>query len=323
MHNDALPLAGIDVMDLLGSEWQSGSDDSEEESAQGGNRQPLKGVAGESVHRRAAPRRVAQRHVGNQIGQNRTGQKKPALRVVPSRDIEREWLAELGHLADTSGHTEASSHELVLAGVDEVGRGALAGPVSVGIATVTAATSDSFPAGLRDSKMLTPTAREALIAPCEQWVQAWAVGSASPHEIDRFGIIEALRIAAARATRVLADRGIHIDGVLLDGTHNWWTPTGLFEIDCAREEERDGIPELPDVPVRMVVKGDAHCAVIAAASVLAKVTRDSYMVDIAQRYPGYSFECNKGYASAAHRRALIDRGPTEIHRISWHLPGVR
>lgn len=289
-------------------------------------------------------------------------------RMVPSRDIEREWLNELADFVAAAEGREAASHELVLAGVDEVGRGALAGPVSVGIATITPQTSDSFPVGLRDSKMLTPTAREALIDPCDQWVHSWAVGSASPQEIDRFGIIAALRIAAARAVRILADRGVHIDGVLLDGQHNWWSPTGLLDsrgelygdlyggqtgapekesisepavLGSAMPETAASNPpvlgstaldltalepsvlEPPDVPVRTVVKGDAQCAVVAAASVLAKVTRDSYMLDMAQRYPGYFFERNKGYASAQHKRALEELGPSDIHRLSWHLPGVQ
>lgn len=237
---------------------------------------------------------------------------------VPSRTIEKEYIAQLKQ--------EKRSGHVYLAGVDEVGRGSLAGPVAVGIAVIDERTSDSFPATLRDSKQLTPAGREALIEPCSQWVRAWSVGKASPREIDEYGIIAALRIASARAVCEIERSGITIDAVLLDGSHNWWTPAGLFELDAAGGvigAIGQEIPQPPDLPVRTIVKGDAQCAVIAAASVLAKVMRDTDMVQLAEKYPQYSWENNKGYSSPSHIAALKKYGPTEMHRRSWHLPGVK
>ncbi|MCI5825430.1 MAG: ribonuclease HII [Arcanobacterium sp.] len=267
-----------------------------------------------------AVERAEQRSVGHRFIPGVPSALSVSKAAVGESNNAHSWVSA----PSASGAAGTAAHDsVVLAGVDEVGRGALAGPVSVGIAAITAGTSDSFPAGLRDSKLLTPARREALIEPCERWVHAWAVGSASAAEIDQYGIIAALRIAAARAAHELWEHGVRIDGVLLDGTHNWWSPVGLFELDAAGAPLSERTLEPPDVPVRTVVKGDAQCAVVAAASVLAKVVRDAYMVELAQRYPGYSFERNKGYASAAHVRALERLGPSEIHRTSWHLPGVK
>ena len=237
-------------------------------------------------------------------------------RIVPSRTIERSYLEELSRKYDL--------HRTVyLAGVDEVGRGSLAGPVTVGVAVVTNETSDSFPVGLRDSKQLTAAAREALFEPCSQWVTAWAVGSAQPSEINRYGIIAALRIAAARAVEQIAAQGIKIDAVLLDGSHNWWSPAGLFELGADGEPLSENVPQPPDIEVKTIVKGDAQCAVVAAASVLAKVQRDSYMVALADKFPQYHWDTNKGYSSAAHIAALKEYGASSMHRTAWRLPGVK
>ena len=201
----------------------------------------------------------------------------------------------------------------LLAGVDEVGRGSLAGPVSVGICVISEATPDAFPAGLRDSKLLSPARREVLDPLCRQWGLDLAVGHAGPEIVDDEGIIVALRRAAASALTHLASRGHAPDAVLLDGSHNWWAEDSLF----------DETPILPQLPVRMQVKGDASCAVVAAASVAAKVERDRLMVALDERYPGYDWASNKGYASARHIEGLRRLGPSPLHRVSWHLPGVR
>lgn len=242
--------------------------------------------------------------------------------IVPTREIEKEYLAELSQLAQPSRISPDAVDSICLAGVDEVGRGALAGPVSVGIAVIDCATSDSFPATLRDSKQLSARAREALIEPCAQWVRAYAVGSATATEIDTYGIVVALRIAAARASQILEDQGVHISGVLLDGKHNWWSRKGLFETTRQGSLIPESVPVPPQVPVRTVIKGDAKCAVIAAASVFAKVARDTYMVNVNDHYPYYGWDRNKGYSSSEHIEALACYGASEEHRRSWHLPGV-
>lgn len=193
-----------------------------------------------------------------------------------------------------------------LACVDEVGRGALAGPVCVGIAVVDMHTSPHFPQGLRDSKMLTARRREELVEPVKAWVADWAVGWASNEIVDRYGIIQALRWAASDAVTKLT-KDFH--AVLLDGSANWWDSSDLF-----------APVNLPEVPVVMQVKGDAHCGGIAGASVLAKVMRDAYMVDVED--PGYGFAAHKGYSSPKHIAALGELGPSPLHRRSWKLPGL-
>lgn len=202
----------------------------------------------------------------------------------------------------------------VVVGIDEVGRGALAGPVSVGAVAV--APCEAWPDGLADSKQLTRAAREALATPLAGFGVGRAVGHASAAEIDAHGIVAALRLAGLRALASLAAEGIAPDAVLLDGTHDWLTapPADLFA-------DPDAAPE-PTPPVTMVVKGDGRCASIAAASVLAKVERDAIMRAAHADHPAYGWEANKGYGAAAHLAALRELGPSPLHRVSWRLPGA-
>ena len=160
----------------------------------------------------------------------------------------------------------------IVAGMDEVGRGALAGPVAVGVAFI-GIDAAPVPEGLTDSKALTARRREALVDPVREWTLACAVGYASPQEIDDWGIIAALRLAGRRALAEVASHGLVPGGVLLDGSHDWLSaPDDLFgAIDGP------GDPFGVDLPVQMQVKADASCAVVAAASVLAKVERDHLM----------------------------------------------
>jgi ribonuclease HII len=207
-----------------------------------------------------------------------------------------------------------------LAAMDEVGRGALAGPVTVGVVVVTA-TIGRVPPGLADSKLLTPAAREKLVTPIRRWVTEYAVGHASPAEIDSIGIIAALRTAGQRALRALSGP---VDAVLLDGNHNYLTTPAvlaeqtddppLFElaVDPARPVE-------PRVHVR--IKADMTCAAVAGASVLAKTERDRLLVDLSPAHPVYGFAINKGYGTPEHVAALREYGPSSVHRRSWRLPG--
>lgn len=197
----------------------------------------------------------------------------------------------------------------LVCGVDEVGRGALGGPVSVGMVVVDATVRRSL-TGVRDSKLLTPRARTELVPRIQRWAVAHAVGHASAAEIDEAGIIVALRRAGLRA---LAALPVTPDAILLDGKHDWLTPPpqeGLFDepIDVS-------VP-----PVTMRIKADLTCASVAAASVLAKVERDAIMVDLGERHPRYGWAGNKGYASPDHIVALQDEGPCAEHRRSWRLP---
>ena len=176
-----------------------------------------------------------------------------------------------------------------VAGCDEVGRGAWAGPVSVGVVVVPL---DRLISGVRDSKMLSEAEREGLYDPILEWCLDWSVGHALPQECDEFGMSEAQRRAARRALNGLTDAP---DYLLLDG--RW---------DFVRTGR-----------VQTVVGGDMQCLSIAAASVVAKVTRDRLMRLLAASYPEYDFTSNKGYHSPKHREALRQFGPTPIHRQSW------
>ncbi len=200
----------------------------------------------------------------------------------------------------------------VVVGIDEVGRGALAGPVSVGLVAV--ARCDAWPDGLADSKQLTSRAREALIAPLSSFGVGRAVGHATAAEIDQVGIIAALRLAGLRGLHALAADGIVPDAILLDGTHDWLTspPAALFA-DATGDEAITP-------PVTMVVKGDGLCASIAAASVIAKVERDGLMRAAHVEHPHFGWDGNKGYGAAAHLDAIREHGPSEWHRVSWKLP---
>lgn len=231
--------------------------------------------------------------------------------------------------------------------MDEVGRGSLAGPVTVGLAVVDRGTSDAFPQGLADSKQLTPRRREALVEPCRAWVLDWAVAHAAPGEIDALGIVGALRLAGRRALARMAARD-HLPGaIILDGRADWLTEPEPDLLD-ALGAQPSAVPVEPVAvsvesvesigearqsigaesvlsarftpAVRMEVKGDARCAIVAAASILAKVERDALMSALPD--PGYDWASNKGYASAAHVEALARLGASDQHRRSWNLPGV-
>ncbi|MBN2176123.1 MAG: ribonuclease HII [Demequinaceae bacterium] len=203
--------------------------------------------------------------------------------------------------------------------MDEVGRGALAGPVSVGV--VALAPCDAWPDGLADSKRLSQARRERIASELEDYALTWAVGSASSAEVDDRGIVGALRLAGWRALEAVT-LAVSIDALLLDGRHDWLTPPptallGPESLDPASSHH----PVPPGVPpVTTVVKGDGNCVSIAAASVLAKVSRDAVMVEAHDRHPRYGWRQNKGYGTPDHLAALRDFGPTPWHRKSWRLP---
>lgn len=191
----------------------------------------------------------------------------------------------------------------VIVGVDEVGRGAWAGPIMVGAAVLPV---ERRVYGVRDSKMLTEGEREKLFGRVASWCLAWAVGAAAQEECDTLGMAQAQRLAARRAVDGL---GVTPDHVLVDGN---WDFVGV-------------------APATRIVKGDATCLSIAAASILAKVTRDRHMREQADHYPLYEFDSNKGYPCPRHKAALQAFGPSSIHRrtwvfmegLPWGVPGSR
>ncbi|MFK7876437.1 MAG: ribonuclease HII [Paracoccaceae bacterium] len=176
-----------------------------------------------------------------------------------------------------------------VAGVDEVGRGPLAGPV---MAAAVILESDRIPEGLNDSKQLSFKKREVLY-PLILEQAVVGVGVASVDEIDRLNILQASHLAMIRA---VADMGERPDHVLIDGHM---------------------VPRALNLPATGVVKGDTKSLSIAAASIVAKIRRDRLMVDLAQQHPGYGWETNMGYPSKSHRLALQDLGVTPHHRRSF------
>jgi len=210
----------------------------------------------------------------------------------------------------------------LVVGMDEVGRGALAGPVSVGVVAVDPA-SRSAPRGVKDSKLLSSTARTSMVPAIQRWAVSYGVGHASPAEIDQWGIMTGLRLAGERALNAC---GVTPDLVLLDGNYDWLTaPDRVGLLGLADPEEwglRGPARMASPPPVRTLVKGDMRCSSVAAASVLAKVERDAEMVRLHDAHPCYQWKINKGYAAPDHVQALRDRGTCEHHRRSWNVTGT-
>jgi ribonuclease HII len=186
-------------------------------------------------------------------------------------------------------------------GCDEVGRGAIAGPVAVGLCVVDVSVG-AMPVGLRDSKLLTEKRREELAPLAASWALFSAVGLATAAEVDAVGIIAALGLAGKRALVSLHEAGAAVrDGmILLDGSHDWLSPALATPLAITTR-----------------VKADRDCASVAAASVVAKVHRDRLMIDAHEQTPGYGWASNKGYGSADHFAAIAELGATDFHRRTW------
>ena len=182
--------------------------------------------------------------------------------------------------------------ERVVCGIDEVGRGAWAGPVTV--AAVVPAPAHLR--GVRDSKQLDRPEREKAATAVRGWAVAIGVGHASHEECDELGMTAALRAAGHRALAQLEAQGYVPDRVVLDGNHDYLQ----LGARCTT-----------------VIKADATCLAVAAASCVAKVTRDRMMTEEAEHYPPYGFESNVGYPAPVHKAALRGYGPSAIHRRSW------
>jgi ribonuclease HII len=181
-------------------------------------------------------------------------------------------------------------HEVVV-GIDEVGRGSWAGPLMVGAAVLP---RDRRVNGVRDSKLLSEPQREFLFDRIAEWCVSWSVGAASQDECDHLGMSAAQKLAARRAIDGL---DVAPDVAVTDGKWDFVSPA---------------VPH-----VELVVKADLRCLSVAAASILAKVVRDREMRAMAEHYPQWSFDTNKGYPCPVHKAALIGYGPSAIHRRSW------
>jgi ribonuclease HII len=181
-----------------------------------------------------------------------------------------------------------------IAGVDEAGRGAWAGPVCAAAVILPLGQADlpELLTDVRDSKQLSPAQRQALLPLILKVAQATGVGWATPDEVDEVGIIPATQRAMARAVAQLDGQ---VDALLLDYMH---------------------LPDL-DLPQRALPKADACCLSVAAASIVAKVKRDRLMVALDRDFPGYGFARHKGYGTRQHQAALTCLGPSPVHRKSW------
>ncbi|GAA3772511.1 hypothetical protein GCM10022240_25720 [Microbacterium kribbense] len=209
--------------------------------------------------------------------------------IEPRLTLERRLLRE---------------HTMLIA-CDEVGRGALAGPVAVGAVAIDVRDARRrVPQGLRDSKLVPARRRPDVASRAAAWVSASATGWASAAEIDEVGIMRALGAAAVRAITELQRAGaVPADAiVLLDGNYDYITPVGGI-----------GLAVTPRVAA------DRDCASAAAASVIAKVARDEYMVGLHETHPVYEWAHNKGYASAVHQAAIRAHGLSRYHRSSWAI----
>ena len=213
--------------------------------------------------------------------------------------------AECARGAKHAGEKDAASPKVYLvAGIDEVGRGALAGPVTAAAVVLGADWLPEYAPGLRDSKKLSALRREELAAEIEETAYAFSVAHVEPRMIDEQGIMPALYKAMQGAVSGLKldclgadselDSAAALDKILIDGN-----PVNLF----AQEEA--------------IVKGDTKIACIAAASILAKHARDMLMLSLSEKYPGYDFDSNKGYSSEAHQNAISRQGLSPIHRKSF------
>ncbi|ARJ04836.1 ribonuclease [Cnuibacter physcomitrellae] len=187
-------------------------------------------------------------------------------------------------------------------GCDEVGRGAIAGPLAVGMCVVDLTKRRRMPEGLRDSKLLSEARREQLEPVTLRWSVAHAIGFASAQEIDRYGLMAALGMAAHRALDELRMLGVAVDEVpiVLDGNYDYLGRA---------------VPHR--LTVHTKIKADQTCASVAGASVLSKVARDRMMIEHDAVHPGYGWSRNKGYGSEEHREAISRLGTTDLHRLTW------
>lgn len=211
-----------------------------------------------------------------------------ARRRLAAEEAEAKRLEGLYALEDELMESHGTT---LCVGLDEVGRGPVAGPLAVGAVVLPRTPRIE---GLNDSKQVPPVQRARLAERIKECALAWSVEYASPHDIDTHGMSVCLRQTFLRALQSVEAQGVSVGLILLDGN-----PLHLDERECN------------------LVKGDARCASIAAASLVAKVERDAYMDKISPMYPAYDFSSNKGYASAQHIEAIKRFGLSPVHRKSF------
>lgn len=182
----------------------------------------------------------------------------------------------------------------MIIGVDEVGRGCLAGPVAAGAVVL-----DKHIRGLKDSKLLTRDQREKFDVRIRERALGYGVGWASVEEINQFGMTQAVRLAMHRAVDEVLKTFTAIEQLIIDGNYNYFSDHSLAALS------------------KTIIKADQTVPAVSAASIIAKVARDLHMIGLAAKYPGFGFESHVGYATPAHRRALRQLGATNIHRVNF------
>lgn len=236
---------------------------------------------------------------------------KPKAKLRPL--TKGEWELKSGHPS------------LRIAGVDEVGRGCLAGPV---VAAAVVLRPDAFiapPKWVRrvtDSKLLSPEARAELAPQIREWVWVWAIGSASVEEIDEINIYHASHLAMCRAVNEVHAQLLALEMALaglFDSASAGSTPSTSGSSRGLHHVLVDGnvIPRALGFPATAIIQGDSRALSIACGSILAKVHRDQQMTELDSVYPGYEFSAHKGYGTPAHQRALAKLGASPIHRRSF------
>ncbi|MBS3898283.1 MAG: ribonuclease HII [Dethiobacter sp.] len=224
-----------------------------------------------SADRRTGARRLAERHMARSVRQRRESERLSAMLSYERAARENGFVT--------------------IAGVDEAGRGPLAGPV---VAAAVILSENFYLPGLNDSKKVRPAKREELYLSITKAARAWSVAVGEVAEIDNYNILVASKLAMGRA---LASLAVIPDFVLLDAL------------------ELEGLP----VPQLGIIRGDSLSLSVAAASIIAKVTRDRWMCETDKLFPGYGFAVHKGYPTALHRRAIAKLGPCSLHRKSFLL----
>jgi ribonuclease HII len=222
--------------------------------------------------------------------------------MPPHRSVSRNGSKTAGLFSDAFGATDLDAWARtrgysVITGVDEVGRGPLAGPV---VAAAVVLPKDHRIAGLADSKQLTPAQRKRLSEEIRSHAAAYGLGQVEPARIDCINILKASLEAMSIAFAQVLARGLLPDIVLVDGTFCFPMPAGA-----------------PPILQKPFVKADVRSPSVSAASIVAKVYRDELMDGYHERFPQYGFDQHKGYATAMHKRALAEHGPCEIHRRSF------
>lgn len=225
------------------------------------------------------------------INDSRQGVKKSFSKIQKIKDKNEKETKRVKVLYDFENQIAARNKNCIICGLDEVGRGPLAGPLTVGAVVLD---KNNYILGLNDSKKIAESKRRTISQKIKESAICWKTYSVPAKDIDDYGITKCLKYAFKSVVNEIEKTGIYIDVILLDGN----------PLNFDKREVN-------------IIKGDAKCASISAASIIAKVERDNYMIKISQKYPNYDFASNKGYGTAKHIEVIKNTGLSSIHRKSY------